>query len=214
MRAGLIVVAALVAIGASVWVWQASREGPVRSNLAGANVLLVTIDTLRADQAGAYGSESGLTPASTRSRRSGVRFTHAWSHAPVTLPAHASILTGLLPPNHGVRNNGAFRLGSGPTTLANACTRPGTARRVSSARSSWTPGLASTVGSTNTTIATTLERCVRELSLRRTSCRSRAASGDCRGFRSPQAGDARPWFAWVHLFDPHAPYQAPPAFRT
>jgi len=69
------------------------------------NVLLITIDTLRQDRVGAYGNRSGLTPHIDRLAAAGVRYAHAFSPAPLTLPAHASILTGLLPRQHGVHNN-------------------------------------------------------------------------------------------------------------
>lgn len=211
MRAGLIVVAALVAIGASVWVWQASREGPVRSNLAGGNILLVTIDTLRADKLGAYGSKSGLTPVIDALATSGVRFTHVWSHAPVTLPSHASILTGLLPPNHGVRNNGSYRLGSGPSTL-------GERLHASGYRT------AAFVGAFVLDTRFGLNRGFDEYDDRYSSSgvsasfhfTERPADQVLRATTAwilrPKDGDTRPWFAWVHLFDPHAPYQAPPAY--
>src|SRR5215468_10447441 len=89
------------------------RTGAVR----GANVLLVTIDTLRADRVGAY-SGGALTPTLDALAARGVRFTHAYAHAPMTLPAHTSILTGLIPPSHGVRNNGSTALARTTPTLA------------------------------------------------------------------------------------------------
>ncbi len=82
---------------------------------AGSNVLLITIDTLRADRVGAYGNSSGLTPAIDRIAESGLRFEAAFTPVPMTLPAHASILTGLEPFAHGIRNNTAFKLGETPT---------------------------------------------------------------------------------------------------
>src|SRR5262249_13347377 len=77
----------------------------------------VTIDTLRADRVGAY-SKGPLTPAIDRIAATGVRFTSAHAHAPMTLPAHTSIMTGLIPPSHGVRNNGSTALAAGTPTLA------------------------------------------------------------------------------------------------
>ena len=86
--------------------------------LSGSNVLLVTIDTLRRDRLGAYGNTTGLTPALDGLAAAGLRYTHAFSHAPMTLPAHASILTGRIPIRHGIRNNGSYRLGEDVPTLA------------------------------------------------------------------------------------------------
>src|SRR5258707_1936946 len=86
--------------------------------LRGANVLLVTIDTLRKDRVGAYGNGSGLTPNLDRLAVNGVRYAQAFSPVPMTLPAHASIFTGLLPRRHGIRNNTGFRLDEKIPTLA------------------------------------------------------------------------------------------------
>ena len=72
-------------------------------------MLLVTIDTLRADHVGAYGSTRGLTPTLDRLAREGWRFEVARAHVPMTLPSHATIMSGLYPPANGVRDNGAFR---------------------------------------------------------------------------------------------------------
>src|SRR5262249_8314220 len=82
------------------------------------NVLIVTIDTLRADRLGCYGFGLAHTPAVDRLAREGVRCTNAASSAPITLPAHCSIMTGLYPPAHGVRDNGNYALGSEAVTLA------------------------------------------------------------------------------------------------
>ena len=78
--------------------------------MRGYNVLLVTIDTLRADRVGAYGSAAALTPAIDRLAAQGLRFESVRAHAPLTLPSHASLLTGRIPPRHGVRDNGTYRL--------------------------------------------------------------------------------------------------------
>src|SRR5262245_11646589 len=85
---------------------------------AGCNVLLITIDTLRSDRVGAFGGPAGLTPTLDRLAASGLRFTRAYSSAPLTLPSHASMLTGVSPPVHGIRANGLFRLGPSLPTLA------------------------------------------------------------------------------------------------
>ena len=66
------------------------------------SVLLVTVDTLRADRVGCYGCERALTPHLDALAAEGVRFARAYTHAPFTAPAHASLLTSLLTPSHGV----------------------------------------------------------------------------------------------------------------
>lgn len=73
-------------------------------------IVLISIDTLRSDHLPAYGYDRVETPAIDALRRDGVLYEHAYSHAPTTLPAHASLLTGQLPPAHGVRDNAGYRL--------------------------------------------------------------------------------------------------------
>jgi arylsulfatase A-like enzyme len=74
------------------------------------NVLLITLDTTRPDALGPYGAKGVLTPVLDRLAAGGNVFEQAYSHAPITLPSHSSILTGLTPPQHGVRNNISYRL--------------------------------------------------------------------------------------------------------
>ena len=82
------------------------------------NVLLITLDTTRADRLGAYGFKAIETPALDRIAREGVLFEHAVAPAPLTLPAHSSLFTSKLPPAHGVRDNGGFFLNERETTMA------------------------------------------------------------------------------------------------
>ena len=89
----------------------ASAPGPDR-------IVLITIDSLRADRLGAYGDRAAHTPNLDTVARRGVRFEVALSPAPLTLPAHASLLTGVDPPTHGVRHNSVHRLGADLPTLA------------------------------------------------------------------------------------------------
>ena len=88
-------------------------------------VVLVTIDTLRADHVGAYGHEGARTPTLDGLAERGVWFENAISPAPLTLPAHATLLTGLDPPRHGVRHNSVYRLDPSIPTLAEAMGRAG-----------------------------------------------------------------------------------------
>jgi arylsulfatase A-like enzyme len=82
------------------------------------NVLLITLDTTRADRLGCYGYQNGWTPNLDYLVASGVRFQNAYCQVPLTLPSHASILTGLHPCRHGVHNNGNYALSPHFTTLA------------------------------------------------------------------------------------------------
>ena len=73
------------------------------------SVLLITIDTVRADHLGAYGASGVETPVLDKLAREGLVFDHAYAVSPVTLVAHSSLFTGVYPPEHGVRNNGSTR---------------------------------------------------------------------------------------------------------
>ncbi len=91
---------ALIVAGATHWYWSSPRL----------NVILVTFDTTRADHLGAYGYPHGLTKGFDDFARRGVFFVRAYAPAPLTLPSHATMLTGLYPPEHGLRVNGSGRL--------------------------------------------------------------------------------------------------------
>jgi arylsulfatase A-like enzyme/Flp pilus assembly protein TadD len=196
-----------------------------------ANVLLVTIDTLRADRVGAYGG-GALTPTIDRLASEGVRYTHAWSHAPMTLPAHTSILTGLLPPHHGVRNNTSFRLDARAATLATVLERAGyrTGAFVGAFVLDARFGLARGFDVYDDRLPHA-ERASFHFAERR-GAEVVQAAGDwilertqhpapgtstqhpAPSTQHPTPSTQHPWFAWVHLFDPHAPYEAPPEYRA
>jgi len=190
------------------------RSGQLR----GANILLVTIDTLRRDRLGAYGSTAGLTPALDRLAAAGVRFTDAHSHAPMTLPAHASILTGRTPRGHGLHVNGAARLDDSVPTLATELKRAGyrtgafVGAFVLDARYGLSRGFDEYDDRYPQGDATTFK-----LADRRAEEVVKAA-GDWVLQAAAAAGPGPPgpgrWFAWVHLFDPHTPYDAPPPYRS
>ena len=124
----------------------------------GLSVLLVTIDTLRADALGCYGRTGGETPRIDRLAASGVRFDFAHAHNVVTLPSHASILSGRYPFDHGVRENSGFRFRPGMETLATLLRARAIAPAPSSAPFPSTPASASTAASTCTTTASATRR--------------------------------------------------------
>ncbi|MBI2212037.1 MAG: sulfatase-like hydrolase/transferase [Acidobacteria bacterium] len=88
-------------------------------------VFIISIDTLRADHLPAYGYANGSTPEIDRFRKDAVLFRSAFSHVPLTLPSHASLMTGLLPYRHGVRDNVGYVLKEEQTTLAAILKRNG-----------------------------------------------------------------------------------------
>ena len=221
------VLAAAVLVAATVGVWFFLGAGhPARvspGSAAGSNVLLITIDTLRADRVGAYGNSSGLTPALDRLAESGLRFEAAYTPVPMTLPAHASILTGLEPFSHGIRNNTSFRLGQTPTLatmLKGAGYRTGAfvGAFVLSAKFGlnrdfdvYDDRFGHNGDPAGVRIAERrADRVIQpatEWILQSTSATQSAA------VTTEGSGRSRPWFAWVHLYDPHAPYQAPSEYR-
>src|SRR3989442_8002917 len=113
---GLAIVAGLIAVAAAAAWWilrPAPRPHP--------NLLLITIDTLRADHVGVYGATTGATPTLDALAARGVRFDQVQTAVPLTAPSHATILTGQYPPVPGVRGNVVFTLGPKDPPLA---TRP------------------------------------------------------------------------------------------
>src|SRR5687768_5237238 len=81
-------------------------------------VFLISIDTLRSDRLPSYGYEKGMTPAIDALRRDSILFERAFTPCPLTLPAHASLFTGVLPPSHGIRDNAGYLLSPDAVTLA------------------------------------------------------------------------------------------------
>lgn len=175
------------------------------------NLLLVTIDTLRADRVGAYGYAAARTPHLDALAAAGLRFERAATVAPLTLPAHSSILTGTFPGWHGVRDNGGFYLGDEQTTLA----------EVLRERGFRTGGfVASFVLDRRWGTAQGFERFFDEFDLERfkdahgMDAIQRPANEVVDRAAAWLAEDgARPFFAWVHLYDPHTPYDAPEPWR-
>jgi arylsulfatase A-like enzyme/Flp pilus assembly protein TadD len=189
----------------------------------GSNVLLITIDTLRADRVGAYGNPSGLTPTLDRLADSGIRFESAYTPVPMTLPAHASILTGLEPFGHGIHNNTTSRLGRTPTL---ATILKGAGYRTGAFVGSFVLNAGFGLdrdfdvyddhfGRGDTGDVRMAERSAESVIRPATEWILRRASAtDSAGPTSNASVPARPWFAWIHLYDPHAPYRAPADYQA
>jgi arylsulfatase A-like enzyme/Flp pilus assembly protein TadD len=165
------------------------------------NIVLITLDTTRADHLGAYGDRRAHTPNLDRIAGLGVLFERAVTVAPLTLPAHVSLLTGMYPFAHGVRNNGNFALRDNVPTLAAALQRDGyrTAAFVSAFVLDRRSGLARGFDVYDDRV---------ELERRGADTVAAAAR-----WMSDTAADPRPFFAWVHLYDPHDPYDPPSPYR-
>ncbi len=216
----------VVAVGGWLW-WRKTGAPAIASGACrGCNVLLVTIDTLRLDRVGAFGGRPGLTPNLDRLAAEGVRLTRAYSSAPLTLPSHASIMTAVSPPVHGLRANGLFRLGPQLPTLATILKDAGyrtgafVGAFVLDARFGLNRGfdvyddrygekLAGDAAEGAERRAEDVIRPATQWILNPQSCpQSNPQSNPQSAIRNPQ------WFAWVHLYDPHEPYRAPEPYAS
>jgi arylsulfatase A-like enzyme len=178
----------------------------------GSSLLLVTLDTTRADRLGAYGAVASETPAFDALARSGWLFERAFTVAPVTLPAHVSMLTGLYPPSHGVRHNAEFRLAEGLPTLAEQLRGAGyaTAAFVSSFVLDARYGLDRGFDVYDDEFAGPGGSVFPSALLERRGSATVAAAIEWLRRQPAQ----RPVFLWVHLFDAHAPYEPPEPWRS
>lgn len=198
--------AVVTAAAGGVWLWMPSAS----VQTARYNVLLVTIDTLRADRLGCYGYAGAATPVLDALAARGVRFATAIAHVPLTTPSHASILTGLTPLRHGVRDNGDFVLPDRIPTLAEAFHDAGyrTAAFVSGFPLDRRFGLARGFDTYDDHLPHGEDR-------RRSAYVERPADQTTAAVRSwLEGGTPSPWFLWVHYFDPHSPYEPPPDFAA
>lgn len=119
MRKKILLLLIIVFLAAAIFIWKFRKESlPGFGGFQDYNLLLVTIDTLRADHLPAYGYTKIHTPNLDRLANESFVFEDVIAQVPMTLPSHASILTGLLPPAHGVHDNAGFILDSKVNTLA------------------------------------------------------------------------------------------------
>lgn len=168
------------------------------------NFLLVTLDTTRADAIGAYSGRPDATPHIDALAREGFRFDRAYTVTPLTIPAHSSIMTGLYPPRHGVRDNGDYFLGEEANTLAERLSGAGyaTGAAVAAEVTSHHWGFAQGFG----TFADAMGPTQRDRW--RVSRPGEEVVADALAWLGRQSVET-PWFLWVHLFDAHHPYDPP-----
>jgi arylsulfatase A-like enzyme/Tfp pilus assembly protein PilF len=178
----------------------------------GLDVLLVTLDTTRADRLGCYGYSSAKTRHLDRLAAEGTRFETVIAPAPITLPSHSSILTGLYPFEHGVRNNGNFYLAARFETLATRLKARGyrTGAFVSSFILDRRYGLDRGFDVYDDRMEGEFKQVV-ALQAERRGDRTALALGRWIDERAKEPG--APFFAWLHLYDPHEPYSPPRPFR-
>jgi arylsulfatase A-like enzyme/tetratricopeptide (TPR) repeat protein len=175
------------------------------------NLLLITLDTVRADRLGCYHYAAAQTPQIDRLAASGLRFEQATTTVPLTLPAHSSLMTGTFPGWHGVKDNGGFYLDDDQLTLA----------EVLRDRGFRTGGfIGAFVLDRRWGIAQGFDRYFDEFDLDRFA---NAAAMDMiqrpgsdvvdHALEWLRADSTRPFFAWAHLYDAHTPYEAPEEFQ-
>jgi arylsulfatase A-like enzyme/Flp pilus assembly protein TadD len=171
--------------------------------------ILVTIDTLRADHVGSYGSPTARTPTLDGLAHRGVRFEHAISPVPLTLPSHASLMTALQPPAHGVRNNSTYVLSDDVPVIAEQMRDAGftTAAFVAAIVLDPRYGLARGFDTYDAEIG------FRRASKTGFSFAERTADRVVDSALGWLADAPDHFFVWIHLYDPHADYQPPPAFE-
>lgn len=170
------------------------------------NLLLITIDTLRADRLGCYGHRDPLTPNIDRLSGQGALFSRAFAHTSTTLPSHANILLGATPPYHGVHDNLNFFIQDRFLILTEHLKKHGysTGAFIGAYPLDSRFGLNQGfdlyddyLGSKESEEQAYVER---------------KAEVVIDGAMAWLAGCGEPWFLWVHCFDPHAPYAPPEPF--
>jgi len=171
------------------------------------NLVLITIDTLRADYVGYCNKEKQITPNIDQLAQKSVVFQHAYSHSPLTLPSHTSLLTGMSPHEHGVKDNAFFCLSSDVPTLATILLQQGyqTAAVVSGATLARKKGLARGFQEYNDVP----DKYDDYLDGPHVGERIASQSIDIALKITQRFQKNSPYFLWLHLFDPHAEY-APP----
>jgi arylsulfatase A-like enzyme/Tfp pilus assembly protein PilF len=212
VRKAIVLVVLAAAAAAGWWFLRSTTAWHVRPGRPTRNLLLVSLDTLRSDRLGCYGHAEAQTPRLDALALRGARFDQATTVTPLTLPAHSSLLTGTFPAHHGVRDNGGFYLGNDETTLAEVLQQAGYR----------TGGFVGAfVLDSRWGIAQGFDRYFDDFDLTRFE---QAPGMDAiqrpgrevvdEALRWLEADREKPFFAWVHLYDPHAPYEAPEPFRS
>jgi choline-sulfatase len=177
-----------------------AKPAPAPAPAARPNILLITIDTMRADRLG-----RGFTPALDRLAAQGLRFAEARTTVPLTLPAHTSIMTGDLPPAHGVRINGAIRPEGAPTLAAllkaaGYQTRAVVGAFVLDRRFGLDHGF--------DLYDDRISRDPDAMDLLQAERPAGAVIDQAIAMMATTSA-SEPWLLWVHLYDPHAPYEPP-----
>ena len=173
------------------------------------NVVLISIDTCRADHLSCYGFKRPTTPNIDAVAQGGILFKHALSPVPLTTPAHSSMLTGTYPPTHGVRLNNGERLADSNVTLAEILRDAGyqTAAFVGAFPLDFQFGLSQGFDAYDCKFTRKIEKS------------SSVAERTAEEVTHPvltwlEKHAAKPFFLFLHYYDPHAPYKPPPSYAA
>ncbi len=175
----------------------------------GAPVILISIDTLRADRLPMYGYRSGSTPVLDQLRSESIVFDDVYSHYPLTLPAHASLLTGQLPTRHGVRDNLGYALPSDTPTLAARFKSAG--YRTGAAVSAYVLRHQTGIAGGFDFFDDAIEIAGTGESLADSQRDGRIAVDALANWIDRQENPKL--FAFLHLYEPHTPYSPPPSHQ-
>jgi len=171
------------------------------------NILLITLDTTRADTIGCYGNPEVKTPNLDRMAKNGIRFENCYSPVPLTLPSHCTIFTGKYPLGHGVRNNGNYYLKNGEHTLTEIFKQEGyhtyavVAAYVLLSKFGLNQGFDIYDDSLNSR---------KLVNTFRSEIKADEVYGKFDGWF--EKNREKKFFAWVHFFDPHTPYNPPEGY--
>jgi len=198
----LFLVPGAVLLAGAAWLLRGSGGG------SRANLLLITLDTTRADHLGAYGYARARTPALDSLAARGTVFTRFFTNVPLTLPAHSTILTGRLPPEHGLRINGAGRLPGDIPTMAEFFSNRGyrTGAFVAAFVLDRKFGLDRGFEVYDDYGVPQSDEIYDESAMYRYRRGDEVSDAALDWL---EEGDGRPFFCWVHFFDPHRPYYFP-----
>ncbi len=173
-------------------------------------IVLISIDTLRSDHLPAYGYGGVATPAIDALARDGILYERAYSHIPLTLPSHLSILTGLLPAEHGVRDNVGYRF--------HADRVPFLPRLLKAAGYATGGAVSAYVLRPETGIADGFDFYEGKIELRmsETIGRSQRPGAETLAAAKPwlEGAAGKPFFLFFHLYEPHTPYEPPEPFAS
>jgi len=200
----------LCAVALSQVACRREQEGPTTKPTARpTNLILVTLDTTRADRIGCYGYAPAQTPTFDSIAHRGVLFSNAVSPVPMTLPAHATIMTGLYPREHGVRVNGQNSVPEGLVTLATLFRDRGV--RTGAFVASFVLNKAFGLNRGFDIFDDEIDKTGDDQS--NLAAERPANEVTDRALAWLAADEGKPFFCWIHYYDAHDPYSPPPPYN-